>query len=234
MRLTVFRKKHAFLIFGLTTFSAMTPAMSQNLESINKPIYYTQNKALINISAATEGSAVIEAKDLINKIAEKGIGFLTNKDLSQEQRESEFRSLLNENFDMETIGRFALGRYWRTTSETEKQEYLKLFKEMIIKNYAKRFSEYDGEALKVVSAHQDKSSDTIVSSAIIPANGEKVQVDWRVRNKKGKNQVIDIIVEGVSMSLTYRSDFASVIQRGGGKIDALLMHLRKRPEQISK
>ena len=45
--------------------------------------------------------------------------------------------------------------------------------------------------------------------------------------KTGKPQIVDVIIEGVSMSLTQRSDFDSVIQRGGGKIDPLIEHLKK-------
>jgi len=54
-----------------------------------------------------------------------------------------------------------------------------------------------------------------------------VKVDWRVRNSNGTLQIIDVVIEGVSMSLTQRSDFSSVIQRGGGNVEALLEHLRK-------
>ena len=66
-----------------------------------------------------------------------------------------------------------------------------------------------------------------MNSSIIPNGGSKIKVDWRVREKNGQMKVIDVVIEGVSMALTQRSDFSSVIQRGGGKIDVLLEHLRK-------
>ena len=56
--------------------------------------------------------------------------------------------------------------------------------------------------------------------------GEEVQVDWRVRNKGGSYKIVDVLVAGVSMSVTQRSDFASVIQRGGGNVDALIAELK--------
>ena len=73
----------------------------------------------------------------------------------------------------------------------------------------------------------DGKKDILVNSYIVPKGGSKVKVDWRVREKNGKMKIIDVIIEGVSMSLTQRSDFSSVIQRGGGKIEVLLEHLRK-------
>ncbi len=167
------------------------------------------------------------AKTFISNLADQGIGFLEDQDLSKDKREKEFRNLLKNNFDMKTIGRFALGRYWKVSTKTERKEYLSLFENMIVDVYARRFSEYNGEALDIKSARPEGKADALVSSVIIPNSGPKVSVDWRVRKKKnGQLKVIDILVEGVSMSLTQRSDFASVIQRGGGKIDVLLDHLR--------
>ncbi len=155
-------------------------------------------------------------------MAQTGIGFLGNEGLTDEQRTAEFRKLLNANFDMATIGRFALGRYWKTATPAQQTEYQKLFKTMIVKIYSRRFKDYNGQKLEVTAARADGETDVMVSSSIVPPNGQKISVDWRVRN----NKIVDILVEGVSMALTQRSDFASVIQRGGGNVDVLLEHLR--------
>jgi len=90
-----------------------------------------------------------------------------------------------------------------------------------------RFFDYSGEHFETRSSRPDGTRDIIVSSFIVPENGTEIQVDWRVRYKKGRYQIVDVIVEGVSMSVTHRSDFSSVIQRGGGNIQALLTHLRE-------
>ncbi len=184
----------------------------------------TQSNNIILASSSIED----EAKTFITKLADTGIGFLEKQDISQEEREKEFRKLLQKNFDMKTIGRFALGRYWKTSSKGQQAEYLRLFEEMIISVYSRRFSEYNGQELKVKKARPEGKKDVLVMSSIIQENGPEISIDWRVRKKKdGKLKVIDIMVEGVSMSLTQRSDFASVIQRGGGNVDILLAHLRK-------
>lgn len=180
--------------------------------------------------AAVKGDTVIDgSKALIEDIAGRGIGFLSDSSLSEDRREAEFRDLLNDAFDMETIGRFALGRYWKSATAEERKEYQKLFNSMIVRVYTARFKEYDGQKLEVTGARKDTASeDVIVNTLIIPKKGnEKFTVEWRVRKKGGKYNVVDILVEGVSMALTQRSDFASVIQRGGGKVEVLLEHLRK-------
>lgn len=169
-----------------------------------------------------------QSQSFIKNIAERGIGFLENHELSEEKRKKEFRIMLEESFDMKTIGRFALGKYWRQATKKQKQEYLKLFENMIVNVYSRRFGDYNGEKFEVTGAQkQESNDDVIVSSQIIPNSGTPISVDWRVRRKNGGFVVIDIMVEGVSMAVTQRSDFAAVIQRGGGKIDVLLEHLRK-------
>ncbi len=175
------------------------------------------------------------AKRFISEIADKGIGIIDNAKISDEARKKQFRDLLRKNFDMKTIARFALGRYWRTTPKAEQKEYLKLFENMIVDVYSKRFGEYSGLKLEVVDARETGKSDAIVSSVIIPKSGQKIDVDWRVRKKKnGDLKVIDVMIEGVSMSLTQRSDFASVIQRGGGKTEVLLAYLRPKNKDNGK
>lgn len=166
-----------------------------------------------------------ESKAFIETLTSTGIGFLSNAGLSQDQKKSEFKKLLHTNFDMRTIGRFSLGRYWNVATKSEQSEYQNLFEDMIVDVYARRFGDYQGQELIVKSARADGKSDAIVNS-YIKHNGQKVSVDWRVRKKNGSMKVIDVIVEGVSMATTQRSEFSSIIQRGGGQVDALLAHLK--------
>ncbi len=203
----------AFSIAALTGVSAAVPVSAMDLRETPR------STLALTIAADTES-----AKKFVDKMAQTGIGFLGNEGLSDEQRTAEFRKLLNANFDMATIGRFALGRNWKVATPAQQAEYQKLFKSMIVKIYSRRFKDYNGQKLEVTAARADGETDVIVSSSIIPPNGQKVSVDWRVRN----NKVVDILVEGVSMALTQRSDFASVIQRGGGSVEVLLEHLRQQ------
>lgn len=181
---------------------------------------------IITVSADQNEST--GAVNFVQDIAKRGIGFLENDKLSDKERESEFRNLLRNSFDMKTIARFALGRYWKTSTKEQQKEYLQLFDDMIVSVYSRRFKDYEGQSLDVKTARKDGDHDYIVSSLIVPKKGPNVNLDWRIRNKNNKYQVVDIIVEGVSMSMTQRSDFSSVIQRGGGDIDVLLEHLRPK------
>ena len=210
----------SFLLVGVCAISFMAPQQSYAFKNAYS---YFQKPLTIQVS---EESRANGAESFVDKVAQRGIGFLSNADLSESQRRNEFKKLLNDSFDMKTIARFALGRYWRTASDSQKKEYLKLFNKMIIEVYTGRFSEYNGQELQVVSARAEGKADAVVASKIIPDEGPEIQIDWRVRFKNGKYKIVDVVVEGVSMALTQRSDFSSVIQRGGGNVDVLLEHLR--------
>lgn len=167
------------------------------------------------------------AQNFVESMAQRGLDFLADEKLTKKQKKSAFSKLLSDSFAMKTLARFSLGRYWRVASPEERREYLNLFEKMIIDVYSSRFGDYQGQSFDVRKARSDNDRDVVVSSFIVPQNGSEIQVDWRVRYKNKKYRVVDVVVEGVSMAVTQRSDFSAVIQRGGGKVQVLLTHLRK-------
>lgn len=169
-----------------------------------------------------------DAEAFVEGLGKKALSSLTTPDLSKAEREKRVRGLLRTYFDVNTIARFTLGTNWRNANEAQRAEYIKLFENMIVSTYAQRFSEYSGQELKVGKATEASARDTVVSSEIVQKDGPPVSVDWRVRKGDGGLKIIDVIVEGVSMSVTQRSDFAAVIQSGGGEVEALLKSLRER------
>lgn len=204
----------AFFALPVMGAAAMSGAVLEN----------TSYSAYQLVSETSEGD---RAQAFVNKMGQRAISFLSDPSLSPSQKQKEFKKLLKNSFDMKTIGRFAMGRHWRSASKAEKAEYLRLFEVMIVDVYSARFNNYKGQKLDVSSHRADGKRDFLVNSYIIPDAGSKIKVDWRVRNRDGKFKVIDVIIEGVSMSLTQRSDFSSVIQRGGGNIGVLIAHLKK-------
>lgn len=210
-----------FTFFPLITHAA-TPAVTEIAPSSG------QAEATM---AMAPGSDEIEAgaHQFIKEVASRGLAFLSNPDITKEQQVEDFKNLLNDSFDLKTIGRFALGRYWRQATPEQREEYVQLFQKMVINSYAERFKDYQGQNLVVESARADSDIDTIVFSKIAAGKSSpEIKVDWRVRYKDGAYRVVDVLVEGVSMSLTQRSEFASIIQRGGGNVESLLEKLRSR------
>jgi len=184
----------------------------------------------VGVQDAARAGSIDEAPgEFIEKLADKAVAALTINDITRVERVRRFRTLLNDHFDVKIIGRFVLGRYWRQASEEERAEYLTLFEDLIVDTYVDRFAKYSGEALLVIKTEAIQDDDSIVFSSINrPSGGPPIDVDWRLRLRNGKYLIIDVIVEGVSMGQTQRSEFASVIGRNGGAVKGLLAKLRDR------
>lgn len=202
--------------FSRRSFLGVMAAAMISVVSLSAPALSADAKVGSPASAFVEG------------LGNEALSSLTIKDIPTAERERRVRALLRKNFDLQTISRFAMGTYWKTATEAEKKEYQALFEDMIVKTYARRFEEYSGQQFKVAGALKVDEKDSIVSSQILQQDGPPVNVEWRVRAKNGQIKVVDVIVESISMSVTQRSDFGAVIQRGGGKVEALLASLRDR------
>jgi phospholipid transport system substrate-binding protein len=171
-------------------------------------------------------------EQFINELAQQAIA-VSAQNAPQQQKVEQFRTLLNRGFNVPLIGQFVLGRYWRKASDAEKTEYLNLFEDYIVRSYAKRFEAYQGEQLQVMGSRQDANGALLVGTVLQrPGGGEPVRIDWQVNPSGGSYHVVDVIVEGVSMGVTQRSEFASVIRRGGGDVGAIIDALKKILAQL--
>jgi phospholipid transport system substrate-binding protein len=169
---------------------------------------------------------------LINDLGNRALEVL-GKNVNAGQREARFRELFHEDFDVPTIARFVLGRYWRVATPVQQQEFLRLFAEYITLVYSRRLASYRGETLKVTGSRPEPNG-SIVNSLILQTDGSPpAKVDWRLARTGGTYKITDVIVEGISMSVTQRSEFASVIQRHGGQVQGLLTLLRMKTERAA-
>ena len=168
------------------------------------------------------------AADFIRSLARQAIDSLTGPNISDARRKEQFRALLNAAFDVPLLGQFALGRYWRVATDSERAEFMLLFEESLVVNYADRFKDYAGEKLRIVQARPLQNDEVLVNSELPRAGAAATRVGWRVRRYDNTFKVIDVIVEGVSMAITTRDDYGALIQRAGGRVVALLSSLREK------
>jgi len=174
-------------------------------------------------------AAATDPSGFISDLGERAINVLTSTQ-SQAERESQFTKLFDEGFDVPGIARFVLGPYWRTATDAQRDEFTKLFEAYIIHAYVVRFSAYSGQQLKVTGSRPEGDGALVTSQITGVNNSPPVKVDWRVAKADAGFKITDVIVEGVSMAITERQEFASVIQRGGGQLEALLKALRERSQ----
>ena len=187
--------------------------------------------AIVPLAGLTHGSTALAsdkaADEFIKTIGKEAIDSLTGKDLTSAERQKRFRVILERSFDIHLIARFTLGRYWRRASEKQQKEYVKLFEDFIVQAYAARFENYSGETFEVGPVRDINERDKLVQSDLILKDGRKIPVHWRVRGNS-PFKIIDVLVEGVSMAITQRDEFAAIINQKGGKVEGLLVALREK------
>jgi len=176
----------------------------------------------VNAPAAAEGP-----DGFIRTTGQAAIKSLTSKDLTDVERRGRFRAILRRTFDIRVIARFTLGRYWRRATKAQRKEYVQLFEDFIVQAYAVRFKGYTGDGFEVGKMRSINDRDRLVTSRIHLEDGRDIPVHWRVRGVKNY-RIVDVLVEGVSMAITQRDEFSSIINQHGGKVEGLLVALRKK------
>jgi len=173
-----------------------------------------------------------DAKTFIQDLAQQAITTVANRNLSDKERTDNFRRLFVSSFDLPQISQFVLGRYWKNATPEQQQDFIKQFQEMQVLNWTQRFKDYNGQNLQVTSATKDDRGYTVDSQLNHPP-AQPIPVQWKVHaGEDGKLLITDIVVEGVSMAITQRSDYSSMLQGNGGKIDALVQALHTKNDQM--
>lgn len=170
-----------------------------------------------------------DAERLITGLRNEAV-VMASHQLSLPQKEQRFRQLLHTAFDLPAIGRFVLGRYWRTATPEQQREFLALFEDLTVYTWVKRFDEYGGEDIRVVSTREEAGG-MMIDTRVERPKGPAIPVTWRAKDEGGHLRIVDIVVEGVSMAITHRSEYTSAI-RSSGNVAGLLEAMRNKVNEL--
>src|SRR5439155_12195756 len=157
--------------------------ISQKVPHIMDRRIFLASAAAAAFVAALPAHAALSAdtaKTFIDGLSDEAIGSLTGSSVTQAERETRFRQLLEAHFDMPGISKFSLGRYWKLASEPQQAEFQKLFETLLVQSYAKTFAQYGGERFQVTKSWADGDSSVVVNSHVARPNGAVSHLDWRV------------------------------------------------------
>ena len=167
------------------------------------------------------------ASVFVKELADGAIAVINEKNLPLDRRVEKFRALFLSGFDVPTIGQFVMGRAWTRATDEQKQAYLKAFEEVTLLTWALRFSEYHGETLKLINARPEGRV-VFVESLVVRPGRDPVRVEWRIERPAGDYKIMDIAVEGSSLAVAQRADFAAVLQQNQGKVEGLIAALNAK------
>ncbi len=167
--------------------------------------------------------------DQARALIDKAVGDI-NKVIASGKSESamlgDFEKLFARYADVPTIARSALGVAARSASDAQMKAFTKAFQVYISRKYGRRFREFIGGRIEVTDAHPLKSYFEVISTAHLKGESP-FEVRWHVSDKAGKSLFFNIIIEGVNMLASERTEIGAMLDKRKGDIDALIEDLKK-------
>jgi phospholipid transport system substrate-binding protein len=180
-------------------------------------------------SSAWASAASDQAVTFIKATGQKLVAAI-NATGTVEDRRKVVGGIIDSVVDVDGVARFCLGRFWRTATPEQQQQYLVLFRQMLAANIAAKLGEYKGVTFTVAGA-QDRDSGEVVSTVVTRPNNPAANIQWLVANAATDPKIVDVIAEGTSLRVTQRDDYAAFLSQHGQDVGALIDGVRQQLSQ---
>ena len=173
---------------------------------------------------------LLKSKLFIEDLGKRVIKEVANPKIDTKQRENNFRKLYLDAFDDQYISKFVLGRHWKKIDNKTKEDFVKSFNDYLVMVYAPKFKGWTG-TFKAISSAELKENLFLVEMNLISKSGgaPQIKLDWRMYiNSKKKFKILDVNIDGVSMLITQRAEFSSVIKNDPKGVIGLLEKMKKK------
>ena len=191
-------------------------------------------KILLTLICALWAIPVLAADpaiDFMDKLAKEIIeeGVLAQK--TNEEKEAFFREKFTTNLDLKNISQMVLGVYWKKATDQEKADFMEAFTDLTTKTWTDRFGLYQGQDIVFQGTRNAPQKNQIYVDSKIN-NDPPIEVIWRLRQKEGNYKLVDIVIEDVSMVMSYRNEYTSFLQQHQGIVQTLIDELRTKAREF--
>lgn len=142
------------------------------------------------------------------------------------QRREEFQVVMDQFANLDAVAKFTVGKYSKRFTDAEMEAYIASFRAYALAVYEFYFNAYKGKEVDVTGSTDRNANDSIVDTTIIRADGEPMNVRWRVLNRGGKYQVVDIALSRdgnlIWLAIEQQAQFLSILDKSNGSVDALI------------
>ena len=184
---------------------------------------------LLNVNPAHAAADAAKAEAFVKQVTENGVEDIINANISQAEKDARFEKLFNNALDLNFIGQFVLGRYWKTATPQQRQDFIQAYRDLNIKTWSKRFDEFKGKRFIFKGTSPSTSANQVFVNTDVPMDqGEPAKVVWRVKQNGDKFKIVDIIIENVSLAITARNEYAAYIKNNPGGVNALIKDLQQK------
>ena len=177
-----------------------------------------------------------QTEDYVRSNANDVLASLNAPGLTAAERRVQFQSYMDEFANLDAVAKFVIGKYAKRFSEEEMEAYLATFRSYALAVYEFYFNEYRGRDVKVVGSTDRNARDSIVDTEIVRADGQELEVRWRVLNRGGKYQVVDVALnaEGnlIWLAIEQQAQFLSILDQNNGSSDALIKKINSMTDEL--
>jgi len=162
-------------------------------------------------------------KDFVSNFADSAIDILSDNEILEGEKNSQFTDLVMSAIDLNLISKFVLSKTWKNATDDQKERYIQAFKDYFINSYANKLDQYSGEQVEVVDA-EEAGKYVIVNSFIYREGTDtlKINLKWRLLNRDNEIKIIDLNIEGISLIIAQREEFQSFLANNEGDLEKLI------------
>ena len=168
-----------------------------------------------------------QARGLVDSVV-KEVTRIVNSSTSEGQAIASFERILDRYSELAVIARAVLGPPWRQASGAQQKAYVTAFRGYVARKYGRQFREFKGAQVQITGAADRGNKGVLVNTSVKMPGREAVNVTWQVSDRGGSPKVLDIIVEGIRMISTERTEVGSILSANRNNLDALIADLSKR------
>jgi phospholipid transport system substrate-binding protein len=180
--------------------------------------------SIILLISSNSNSAESNAEAFVLKLTDEARIIFNDKSLNKDSRLKKLNDLSSKYLDLDALAGYTLGDYREKATNSERENFNKLFREYFIKNMSSKLNDFADQDLKVIDSKKINENNIIVSTKIFSKkDAQEIAVEWRIFTKDSKLLARDLVVEGLSLARTQKEEFASIIASKGfvGVISAL-------------
>lgn len=206
--------------------SSQHRAPKEEYTTVKRFIQATLAAAALTAGAALPAFADARTEAYVQKNASEVLKSLNNPKLSAAERTAAFSSYMDKFTNLDAVSNFVIGKYARRFSEAELTKYRKAFREYALAVYEYELDAYRGEAVVVKDSVDRSETDSIVNTVIKRADGQTMDVRWRVQGKEGNYQVVDVALnlDGnlIWLAIEQRAQFIALLDKNNGSAEKLI------------
>ena len=168
-----------------------------------------------------------KSKMFVEKLGKQVVEKVSNTEITEQERYNNFKTLYLSSFDNYYISRFVLGRYWKTIDKGIQKQFVDSFNNYIVATYAPKFKGWEGTFKAVESLFENNYYN--VKMDILNKDGPTLKMMWKIYiNKNEEFKILDVNIDGVSMLVTQRAEFLSVIKNHPNGVKGLIDAMNKK------